>query len=665
MEKYLDKNSVLRLLQGIKTQIDRSKTSVLDTKGVANGIASLDAGGNVPLSQLGNLDTTFFEVVTELPTDIRNIKKHIYILNGNKDGENNKYAEYIYTGDLTDAGNFDATKWEKLGDFVPTFDLKEYVKKNGAVARLEFYDPNFASWEEDNDHPSKTAIRIEFADGSHQYLVVPEVSAPINMPSSNSELSDSEKSKPFISPGSAGFMSPSDKGKLDKIDLNALTASINAANTAANNTNTAIQAAENATTGAETCNIEMVGSTISVTNRNGETKSVDVINTDEEVTVTIASSVESISVAGIKINVFLNNGKTPQSYTTNAEGKATFTIDRGNYYQVVFPEYGNAQPIAPVGYTAVLGSRNINVKYLPYDEDSMEKVIITATKYVENVGTAWEGIPVIVTVDRKDTTYQTDAKGQVTVFVPYKKEYTVVINDQDGYNVSFNKNSRTYTANVPQRLVDYRFYQFKSGIFVVDIDKNEYYVEDWVAAGRNADDAVAIKVADASLSINHGTFCIRTSDIKNVSKLISTSWCTQNLQFNSIALNGNNVNDANYYNGESSSYLIRQEAQERSLSVPAFDYAYGQIFTIGGEDLHGFVMSVGQEYVHVANIGIIRQVLETLYGEEVATNYYNFVMKKNRWTSTQSNATCAWRCSSSASDGIKSSSLVVLPVFAC
>lgn len=428
---------------------------------------------------------------------------------------------------------------------------------------------------------------------------------------------------------------------------------------------TAIKAAETATTGAETCNVELSGSTISVTNRNGETKSVDVINTDEEVTVTIASSVESIKVAGIKINVFLNNGKTPQSYTTNAEGKATFTINRGNYYQVVFPEYGNAQPIAPVGYTAVLGSRNINVEYLPYDEDSMEKVIITATKYVENVGTAWEGIPVIVTVDRKDTTYQTDAKGQVTVFVPYKKEYTVVINDQDGYNVSFNKNSRTYTANVPQRLIDYRFYQFKAGIFVVDANKNEYYIEDWVAAGRNADDAVAIKVADASLSINHGTFCIRTSDIKNVQKLISTSWCTQNLQFNSIAMNGNNVNDANYYNGESSSYLIRQEAQERSLSVPAFDCAYGQIFNLGGEDLHGFLMSVGQEYVHVANIGIIKQVLETLYDETIATGYHNFIMKNWRWTSTQYTAAYAWSFSSNASYGVKSGSPVVLPVFAC
>lgn len=430
-------------------------------------------------------------------------------------------------------------------------------------------------------------------------------------------------------------------------------------------TNKAIKAAETATTGAETCNVTMQGSTISVTNRNGETKSVDVINTDEEVTVTIASSVDSIKVAGIKINVFLNNGKTPQTYTTNAEGKVTFTIDRGNYYQVVFPEYGNAQPIAPQGYTAVLGSRNINVEYLAYDEDSMEKVIITATKYVENVGTAWEGIPVIVTVDKKATTYQTDAKGQVTVFVPYKKEYTVVINDQDGYNVSFNKNSRTYTANIPQRLIDYRFYQFKAGIFVVDANKNEYYIEDWVAAGRNADDAVAIKVADASLSINHGTFCIRTSDIKNVSKQISMQWCTQNLQFNSIALNGNDVKNANYYNGESLSFLIRQEAQERSLSVPAFDYAYGQIFNLGGEDLHGFVMSVGQEYVHVANIGIIKQVLETLYGETVATDYYNFVMKIYRWTSSQANATFAWRFSSSISDVTKSFLNLVLPVFAC
>lgn len=651
MEKYLDKNSVLRLLQGIKTQIDKSKTSVLDTKGVANGIASLDENGNVPLSQLGNVDTDIHEIALELPTQLTEKQsKHIFLVPRGVDEKTNKniYKEYIFTG--SDITNVKDTDWEQLGEFTTSVDLKDYSKKSETISDIRFTDMDVdGSW---TSNTILNNLLFEFADGKQKIISIPLASGPYY-------------GTVHQSPGGPGFMSGEDKAKLDKIDLNALTTSITAANTAADNTNKAIKAAETATAGAETCNVELSGSTISVTNRNGETKSVDVINTDEEVTVTIASSVESIKVAGIKINVFLNNGKTPQTYTTNAEGKATFTIDRGNYYQVTFPEYGNAQPIAPQGYTAVLGSRNINVEYLPYDEDSMEKVIITATKYVENVGTAWEGIPVIVTVDKKATTYQTDAKGQVTVFVPYKKEYTVVINDQDGYNVSFNKNSRTYTASVPQRLIDYRFYQFKAGIFVVDANKKEYYIEDWVAAGKNADDAVAIKVADASLSINHGTFCIRTSDIKNVSKLPNMSWCTQNLQFNSIALNGNNVKDANYYNGEASSFLIRQEAQERSLSVPAFDYAYGQIFNLGGEDLHGFVMSVGQEYVHVANIGIIKQVLETLYGETVATDYYNFVMKKYRWTSTQGNATNAWSCSSSAYNSNKSYSYVVLPVFAC
>ena len=220
------------------------------------------------------------EVVTELPTDIRNIKKHIYILKGNKDGDNNKYAEYIYTGDLTDAGDLagdvDATKWEKLGDFVPTFDLQEYVKKNGAVAKLKFYDPVWNdAWDGDSDQPSETAIRIGFADGSHQYLVVPKATAPTNASRSNSESSD-ERDKPFIYPGSAGFMSPSDKGKLDKIDLNALTASINAANTAADNTNKAIKAAETATTGAEKVDATLTeGNVFEVTGRTGVKKTLD------------------------------------------------------------------------------------------------------------------------------------------------------------------------------------------------------------------------------------------------------------------------------------------------------------------------------------------------------------------------------------------------------
>ena len=415
---------------------------------------------------------------------------------------------------------------------------------------------------------------------------------------------------------------------------------------------------------AEKVNVTLGGSVISVTNRNGVTKTVDV-NTDETVNVTITSSVSPIKVSGVKINVFINNGKTPQTYTTNSEGKVSFVVNRGNYYQITFTEYGNAQPIAPVGFTAVLATRNIDVEYKPYDEESMENVVVTVTKYTDGTGAAYEGVPVVVTVDRKNTTYNADAKGQVSLYVPYGKEFTVNVENQDGYSVSLNRNTRTYTASVPQRLIDYRMYQFRAGIFIIDNNLNEYYLEEWQAAGKTAEEAVAIKVADANLTLNRGTFMIRLSDMLAPTALPNKSWCTQNLRFDSIALDGNNTKDANYYNGESSSFLVRQEAVECSLSVPAFDYAYEQIFSIAGHELRGFLMSVGQDYVHVANIGIIKQVLTALYREEVATAYYNFVMNQRRWTSTQGSATLAWNCTSSAHSSYKSNSYYVLPVFAC
>lgn len=329
---YLDAEGLALVLSGIRDKINAAAKGITNTKGKANGIASLDAGGNVPLSQLGNLDTTFFEIVTELPTDIRNIKKHIYILKDSKDGENNKYAEYIYTGDLTDAGDLagdvDATKWEKLGDFVPTFDLQEYVKKNGAVAKLEFHDPSLDNaWNGDDDTPSKTSIRIEFADGSHKYLDVPEAMAPIDASRSNSESSD-ERDKPFHTPGRAGFMSASDKGKLDDIDLNALTASINAANTAADNINKAIKSAETATEGAETVDATITEENIfEVTDRTGAKKTLDL-------NITAEGSVDNaVGTPSVEINQSVENNKQKLSFNfKNIKGEKGDIGEKGDAF---------------------------------------------------------------------------------------------------------------------------------------------------------------------------------------------------------------------------------------------------------------------------------------------------------------------------------------------
>lgn len=431
------------------------------------------------------------------------------------------------------------------------------------------------------------------------------------------------------------------------------------ASEASKNAKTALSAAENV-------NADLVDHVLTVTNRQGEAKNINLGDIDEVVTVTITSSVESVKVGGISIAVRYNHGTTPQTFVTDSDGKAVFRVRRGEYYELSVPQYGNAQPISPVGFTAVLESRDINLSYLPYDEDSSEKVVVTVTKYgADNQAVAYEGIPVSVTYDKKTVEYRSDSKGQVTVYVPYGKEYTVNVENQEGYYVSFNRNTRTYTATVPQRLLDYRMYQFKAGIFVMDDNLNEYYIDNWVATGRDSEEVVALKVADSTLMINKGTFMIRTSDLRNLSKLPKLPWCTQQLLFTSIASNGNVSSDANYYNGESGTFLIRQEAQERSLSVPAADYAYNQIFSIGGQELHGFKMSVGQEFIHMANASPIKQILTTLYGEDVGNAYYKFVMTNWRWTSSQYGAGYAWIYSSGASSYLKTSSYVVLPVFAC
>lgn len=113
---------------GTSTQVLIADGSVKGI-GSANGVAGLDSNGYVPLAQLGNLDTTVAEVVSALPTT--NIKKHIYLVKDASGVTQNQYEEYLYTGDTSAA--YDASKWEKLGDFRATVDLADYAKKSEAV----------------------------------------------------------------------------------------------------------------------------------------------------------------------------------------------------------------------------------------------------------------------------------------------------------------------------------------------------------------------------------------------------------------------------------------------------------------------------------------------------------------------------------------------------
>lgn len=153
--------------------------------GSANGIAGLDANGYVPLSQLGNLDTTVAEVVTALPTT--NIKKHIYLIKDTDGVTQNQYEEYIYTGDTS--ATYDASKWEKLGDFHATVDLADYAKKSDTVKSIAFSSYGYT--------PLKI-LKVTKADGTEETISIPKASS-----------------------GDDGFMGSDDKRKLDGIENNA------------------------------------------------------------------------------------------------------------------------------------------------------------------------------------------------------------------------------------------------------------------------------------------------------------------------------------------------------------------------------------------------------------------------------------------------------------
>ena len=67
----------------VKSDISKVVESMLtkDTVGKANGVASLDSNGSVPIEQLGNIDTTLFLIVRELPTtDIKTNKIYLFLI---------------------------------------------------------------------------------------------------------------------------------------------------------------------------------------------------------------------------------------------------------------------------------------------------------------------------------------------------------------------------------------------------------------------------------------------------------------------------------------------------------------------------------------------------------------------------------------------------------
>lgn len=154
----------------------------------ANGICGLDANGRIPLTQLGNLDTSLFKLVTSLPSSGESNK--IYIVKDGSDA-NDVYQEYYYTNGA----------WEKIGTHAVKVDLTPYAKKTEAVINMDFR--GVAS---DGSSVSNTSIRnLVYTLGDGRVKVA---DVPLAEPRTTG-------GRPFA--GQNGFMRASDKAKLDGI----------------------------------------------------------------------------------------------------------------------------------------------------------------------------------------------------------------------------------------------------------------------------------------------------------------------------------------------------------------------------------------------------------------------------------------------------------------
>lgn len=110
-------------------KVDNVKQIPSSEKGVANGVATLDAKGKVPTTQIpetmringqsifgsGNItvSTSLYKIVDALPTKDIDITK-IYLVPAAASTAKNNKTEYIYIGDPNKA--YDETKWEKFGE---------------------------------------------------------------------------------------------------------------------------------------------------------------------------------------------------------------------------------------------------------------------------------------------------------------------------------------------------------------------------------------------------------------------------------------------------------------------------------------------------------------------------------------------------------------------
>lgn len=406
-------------------------------------------------------------------------------------------------------------------------------------------------------------------------------------------------------------------------------------------------------------NAELDGNVFKVTNRDGETRELDIealVTEEEKVTVRISSEVASVSASGVTIAVYANHGSAAVKYTTDENGEVSFGAPMGSYYEIDFPEFADAEAISPVGYTATLPTRLIEVTYKAY-EGEKETCVVEVKKDVDGTASAYEGVGVTVQIgDDAAVQYTTDTEGKVTFLCAAHKQVTVTMADlsAEGYYLHHSHQKRTFTVYTGGHTEHVTYYQYQVGAFIVDAEGKEYSLDDWTAAGKTKDEAVLIKVSTNNLAKNSALVYFDPVMMSERS-YEKKQWYKSNTNFPSIAY-------GQTYNGIEHTQLMVEDAAELGPDPsPAAEYTLSFSKEVGGVTFNGYLGAALQWVELWANRSYVDEILTALYGSDtkLLSTFTDW-----KWTSDQNNATYAYNFTSSPLNDFKAFSVSVVPFYA-
>lgn len=438
-------------------------------------------------------------------------------------------------------------------------------------------------------------------------------------------------------------------------NANSLVTSANEAVTKAYN---AATEATNAANKANNVNAVLDNDILTVTDRDGTSKSIQINDEYENVTVTATTSVSDVTVSGTIINVYINHDTlTPIQYTLDTNGQTTFKVAKGSYYEIAFPDKSGCAHIANVGYTATISSRSINVEYAATESQKEEIHILTRILDTESTTvTTAANYTFSITVDGGTTEYTTDDSGEYIINIEIGKAISITSTDQSDYKLVSNV-PITHTTNTTIKYIYLYYSQTELGVTVLDKSLKSYTASEWSAASKDKSDAFLIRVSTA-YTFNHGCdIYLDAQAIANKTYTTSYAWQGTNTD---LLLDTPDTIDA--YSGEQLSNNYVAQANTQGVTVPAISATLTyQLTDANGGVWKGYLPSLPQYNLLQDNMTDLDNILTIIFGE--GATWTDAHSSSWKWTSTQASSGTAYLWSTSQNTGSKGISFLVVPFF--